>query len=300
MRTLPAGRSSGGSRWSGVAFASLALAPALVLIGGCASLMSSAASGMAENLSAAMLNQTDPETVRDGAPSYMLLLDSFLEGSPDDAALLSAAANLYASYGSIFADDPARAARLTERAREYGAKALCQTYRESCHWPDMTFAQFEASLEGLSSRHAEAVYSYSVASLAWIRSHSDDWNALAELPKMEALLDRYLEIGGSEMRGNVYTYLGILATLRPPALGGEPEKGKGYFERAIELTDGRDLSAKVEYARGYARLLYERELHDRLLNEVIAADPHEPGLTLTNVLAQRDAARLLEDADDYF
>jgi hypothetical protein len=164
----------------------------------------------------------------------------------------------------------------------------------------MTFAQFEASLEGLSSRHAEAVYSYSVASLAWIRSHSDDWNALAELPQMEALLGRYLEIGGSKTRGNVYTYLGILATLRPPALGGEPEKGKGYFERAIELTDGRDLSAKVEYARGYARLLYERELHDRLLNEVIAADPHEPGLTLTNVLAQRDAARLLEDADDYF
>ena len=298
MRTLPAGRCSRGSRWSGVAFASLVLA--LVLISGCASLMSSAASGMADNLSTAMLNQTDPETVRDGAPSYMLLLDSFLEGSPDDPALLSAAANLYASYGAVFADDPARAARLTERAREYGAKALCLTYEESCNWPEMTFAQFEESLEGLSSRHAEPVYSYSVASLAWIRAHSDDWNALAELPQMEALLDRYLEIGGSEMRANVYTYLGILATLRPPALGGEPEKGKGHFERAIELTGGRDLSVKVEYARGYARLLYERELHDRLLNEVIAADPHEPGFTLTNVLAQRDAARLLEDADDYF
>jgi len=262
--------------------------------------MSSAATGMAENLAAAVLNQSDPETVRDGAPAYMLLLDSFLEDSPDDPALLGAAANLYASYGSIFADDPARAGRLTERARLYGTRALCRTYEPSCDWQDMSFERFEASLGGLSTRHAEAVYSYSVASLAYIRAHSDDWNALAELPQMEALLNRYLDIGGNEMRGSVYTYLGILATLRPPALGGEPEKGRAYFERAIELTSGADLSAKVEFARGYARLLYERELHDRLLNEVLAADPEVPGYTLTNVLAQRDAAVLLAGADDYF
>jgi hypothetical protein len=117
---------------------------------------------------------------------------------------------------------------------------------------------------------------------------------------MDALLHRYLDIGGSGMRGSAYTYLGILATLRPPALGGEPEKGKDYFERAIELTGGRDLNVKVEYARGYARLLYERDLHDRLLNEVMDADPDVPGYTLTNVLAQQDAARLLANADEYF
>ena len=55
------------------------------------------------------------------------------------------------------------------------------------------------------------------------------------------------------------------------------------------LSDGKDLSINVEYARGYARLLYERELHDRLLTEVLEADPVQPRLTLTNTLAQRDA-----------
>ncbi len=83
-------------------------------------------------------------------------------------------------------------------------------------------------------------------------------------------------------------------------MGGEPEKGKAYFERAIELSGGSDLSAKVEFARGYARLMFERELHDRLLNEVMTTDPEVPGFTLTNVLAQRDAAELLAGADDYF
>jgi hypothetical protein len=267
---------------------------------GCASLMSSAASGLADNLSAAVLNQNDPETVRDGAPAYLLLLDSFLEGSPNDPSLLASAASLYAAYGSIFADDPARASRLTERARLYGSRALCLEFRQSCGWSGMNFERFDASLADLEPRHAELVYSYAAASLAWIRAHSDDWNALAELPQMEALLQRYLEISDEAGQGTVYTWLGVLTTLRPPSLGGEPEQGKVYFERAIELTDGRDLGAKVEYARGYARLLYERELHDRLLEEVLAADPEAQGYTLTNVLAQRDAEQLLASADDYF
>jgi len=277
---------------------------ALVLLSlhtaGCASMMSSAATGLADNLSAAVLNQNDPETVRDGAPAYLLLLDSFLEGSPDDPDLNAAAANLYASYGAVFAADPERAQRLTEKARRYSSKALCVSFRPSCDWQGMSFDEFSETLSGLQPKHADLLHAHGVASLAYIRAHSGDYVALAELPHMEALLLRYLELAGSEADPATYTYLGILATLRPPALGGEMEKGKGYFERAIEMTNGGDLSAKVEYARGYARTLYERELHDRLLGEVLEADPEIPGFTLTNVLAQRDAAELLASADDYF
>lgn len=278
-----------------------ALLAAIVLLNsGCASILSSAASNFADNLSAAVINQNDPEMVRDGAPAYILLLDSLLQGSPDDPMLLAAAANLYASYGAVFAVEPERAARLTERARAYSSKALCISFAASCAWDNMSYQQYEASLSGLSNKHADVVLAYGVSSLAYIRAHSDDWNALARLPHIEALLMRYLEIGGGESDGSVYTYLGILATLRPPALGGEPEKGKRYFEQAIEISAGHDLNAKVEYARGYARPLYERELHDRLLEEVLAADPEAPGYTLTNVLAQRDAVELLSSADDYF
>ncbi|HLT91640.1 MAG TPA: TRAP transporter TatT component family protein [Woeseiaceae bacterium] len=269
-------------------------------LAGCASLMSSAASGLAEDLEAAVQNQTDPETVRAGAPAYMLLLDSFIESDPDDAELLSAAANLYAAYGTLFADDPARAARLTERAREYAARAVCLRFPAGCDWPGMPFEAFVATLPRLRPTHGGVAWSYAAASLASIRAHADDWNALAELPHMEALLERYLELDGSDGHAQVHTWLGILATLRPPALGGDPERGRAHFERAIELSGGRDLAAKVEYARGYARLLYDRELHDRLLREVLEADPVVPGLTLTNVLAQREAEALLASADDYF
>ncbi len=272
----------------------------LVQNAGCASLMSSAASGLADNLSAAVLNQNDPETVRDGAPAYLLLLDSFLEGNPEDPALLSAAANLYATYGFVFVDDPERAARLTERARGYSTTAICKSYRAACNWNGMQFEEYLTTLEGLNKRHSNEVFSHGLASLAYIKTHSSDYTAIAMLPYSQALLERYLEINDGSDDAAIHTYLGILNTILPPSLGGKPEVGREHFERAIELSGGRNLGAKVEFAEGYVRLLYERELHDSLLNEVISADPVEPGNTLLNVLAQRRAEELLASADDYF
>ena len=280
--------------------ACLALLGIFALSSGCASLVSNAAAKFADNLSAAIVNQNDPETVRDGAPAYLLLLDSLIEGSPDDAALLAAAANMYATYGAVFAGDPERAKRLTDRAHSYGFKAICISFKPACDWRSIIYDQYIATLSGLSEKHADEVYAYSLASLTYIVAHSDDFNALARLPHAEALLTRYLEINDGENEVSVYVYLGMLATIRPPALGGEPEKGRAAFERAIELSNGQDLSAKVAFASGYARLLYERELHDALLNDVLAADPYVDGLVLSNVMAQQDAAELLASADDYF
>ena len=58
--------------------------------------------------------------------------------------------------------------------------------------------------------------------------------------------------------------------------------------------------AKVLLARDYARLVFDQELHDRLCQQVLDGDPIEPGLTLSNVLAQREAERLLDESQEYF
>ncbi len=269
-------------------------------LGGCASLVSNAASDFADNLSGAILNQDDPETVKAAVPSYMVLLDSLVESNPDDADILAAGATLYASYGAVFADDPVRAKRLTRRARDYAQRAMCAEYGDACNWRDQTYDEFTASVSGVGAEKADYLYTYGFATLAYLRAHSDDWNSLAELPQAEALFDHYLAIAGDDINQATYVYVGILQTLRPPALGGKPELARANFEKAIELSDGRDLSAKVEFAKGYAKTLYERELHDQLLTEVIAADPYADGLTLSNVLAKEEAAVLLLEADDYF
>lgn len=252
------------------------------------------------NLTNAILSQDDPELVRDGMPSYMIMMDSLVQGSPDNPAMLGAAANLYASYGAVFVDDEIRASRLTSRARDYALRAMCNSYADSCDWRELNYDDFVATLDGLTEQHAETVYIYSFATLAYLRAHSADWNSLAELPQAEALVKRYLEISGESANAAAHTYLGVILTLRPPALGGKPEEARTHFEKAISLSGGRDLGAKIEFAKGYAKLLYDQELHDQLVNDVLGADPKADRLTLTNVLAQEEALQLRAQASDYF
>jgi hypothetical protein len=270
------------------------------MLGGCTTVIQSATSGLANNLNAAILNQDDPETVRDGAPAFLLMLDSFVEGSPDDAATLSAAAELYAAYGVVFVQDEQRASRLTRRARTYGEQSLCASNQDACGIEELSFKEFEAILLKLKTKDAPSLYSFGLTGLAFIKVHSSDWGAMAKLPRVEAALLRVQELDQQFQAVQVEHYLAVLSTIRPPALGGKFDAGKAHYERAMELSNGKDLSIGVDYARYYARTLYDRELHDRLLNDVLAADATQDGYTLFNTLAQREARDLLDTADDYF
>ena len=271
-----------------------------VISAGCASMVASAGSGLAGNLSIAIMNQDDPELVRDGAPAYLLMLDSFVQGSPDNEAALRAAAELYSAYGVVFVDDPVRARKLTTRGRDYGQRALCASTPEVCGVWNLPYDEFIANLEPLKRKHVPALYTFGVSWIAWIQAHSEDFAALAKLPLAQAALRKVQKIDRSYEEATIEHLLGVLNTIRPPALGGDFEAGLVHFERAVRVSRGRDLSVKVDYARYYARTLYDRELHDRLLEEVLAADPVEPDLTLFNTLAQDDARELMESADDYF
>ena len=248
-----------------------------------------------------MLDQPDPEAVREGAPAYLVLVDTLIEADPGNEGRLQAGAQLYTLYATAFVEDPARLRRLAGRAREYGNRALCAEDNHLCGLAERPYPKFLVDLQRIDDAdQVPTLYAMTVGWLTWIKANSDDWGAIADLPKVEAALRRCLALDEGYRDGSAHTLLGILLTLRPPALGGKPEEARRHFERALQLSGGRDLSVKVEMARSYARLIYDRELHDRLLKEVLAADPQAPGLTLTNVLAQRQAKQLLESADQYF
>ena len=63
-------------------FSRVAVTLAIVLTAGCSSIMSSATTGLAESLTNAVLDQNDPETVRQGAPAYLLLIDGLIADNP--------------------------------------------------------------------------------------------------------------------------------------------------------------------------------------------------------------------------
>jgi len=117
---------------------------------------------------------------------------------------------------------------------------------------------------------------------------------------VKSLMEKIVELDEAWEGGGPHLYMGGLETLLPASLGGRPEKGKMHFERSLEISDGKYLMTRVIYAQQYARLAFDKELHDRLLREVIAADPVFDGMTLTNKMAQARAAELLAESDEYF
>ncbi|WP_428097523.1 TRAP transporter TatT component family protein [Candidatus Rariloculus sp.] len=267
------------------------------LLGGCTSMLGSIAAG---TLSATILNQDDPALVESGVPAYMLLVDGMISQNPDNKDLLAVGAQLYALYGSRFEPEMSRVPILTGKARDYGQRAICLAHAPACDWEGMSYDAFVSALSEVDGRNIDYLYAYSVSWLSYLDATSEDWSAVAELPWVDAALERSLELDESYEQGALHSYLGIINALRPPALGGEPDVAQAHFERAIELSGGRDLSVKVEYARRYARLMFDQELHDRLLMEVLAAPVEMPGYTLFNVLAQREAEQLLASSREYF
>jgi len=268
----------------------------LITITGCSMIVSRSAA----NLTTAVVDHDDPNTVRDGAPAYLLLMDSLVVGSPDNEEVLRSAANLYSAYAALFITETDRAQRLTTRAYEYGQRAFCAHNEKACRIVNLDYASYETRVTTFTSADLPFMFSLAQAWLSRIRAYRADWGAIAELPKAETLLRRVLELDDTYDSGTAHIYMGMLNTLRPPALGGKPEEGKRHFERAIEISEGKNLSAKVQYAESYARLVYDRELHDRLLNEVLSSETEFKGYTLLNVFAKQRAQMLLESADDYF
>jgi uncharacterized protein YceK len=276
------------------------LALALLALSGCASLVSSATSKMADNITLAIQNQDDTATVRDGAPAYLLMIDGLIEGDPQNTDLLLAGSRLYGSYTSAFVDDEARAQRLASRSLDYARRALCLEQERICAASTQKLDLFAASLGTSSRRDLKVMYPYAVAWVGWVQVNSADWNAVADLAKITALFERCLELDETYEHGAAHLYLGVIKSLLPAALGGKPEQARAHFERARSLSEGKNLMVNVLMAKHYARTVYDRQLHDQLLLEVQAARADYAGYTLINTLAKLEAARLLAESADFF
>lgn len=272
----------------------------VLLLTGCSYFISSATVDMTENLSQAILNNNDLATVEAGGPAYLLMVDSLLYRNPDNESLLRGASDIYTAYTNVFVTDKARAKKLTEKALSYALRAICVRRSKTCGFREEKFQEFNDTLMSMEIKGVPDLFTLGSAWAAWIQTHREDWNAVAEISRVEAIMKQVIELDESYQDGGAHLYLGVLATFLPPALGGKPDVGKKHFERALEISKDKNLMVKVLYAQHYARLMFDQKLHDRLLNEVLEAKTDVPGYTLSNTLAQKRARELLKSGKEYF
>ena len=269
-------------------------------LSGCVTVVSKAGEKVGSNLSKAILNSNDLETIRAGTPAYLILMDSLIQAEPESSQLLISAAQITNAYAGAFVEKPERAKILSDKSLDYSGRAACLHKVELCALNEKTFDEFKQSISTLSSEDVSYLYTLGASWASWIQAHSDDWNSIAQMARVQLIMEKVVEIDEYHDDGGAHLYLGTLASLLPPALGGKPEVGKKHFTRAIEISKGQNLLVKTMYAELYARLVFDQKLHDQLLKEVLASNPIAPNLTLVNTFAQKKAKALLAESPEYF
>ena len=271
-----------------------------VVLAGCSAIVAQQTSGLADALGTAIRANKDLETVKDGAPAYLLLMDAMVQQDPESPGLLLGAADLYSFYGGVFVDDPARAVLFANKALDFASRGSCLQDEIFCDWAKLDRDTFTARLAKVEPDHLATLNTVASVWVGWIQANSDDWNAIAQLNRVQQMIERVVALDPNYEQGTAQLYLGVMHTLLPPLQGGKPELGRTHFEAAIAASEGRNLLAKTYFAKFYARMVFEQELHHQLLTEVIEADFDDPQFNLMNELAKQEARILLADEADYF
>ncbi len=272
----------------------------LVCLMGCSSLIAAKGEKFGQDFSGAIMESDDPVYIQQALPAYLLLLDSLVKSPEPPIMLLKASADLHSAYAGAFITDANRSKGFHQKALNYAFRALCLEQKNLCDIKSLSIDKLTPILNQTTIERVPMLYTVATTWAGWIQANSDDWTAIGDLARVRMILDRVLQLDEAYQQGGVHLYLGVLATILSPTLGGQPELGKQHFEKAWQLSKQQNLMVKVYYAKNYARMLFDRELHDKLLNDVLSADPHAGNLTLMNVLAQQQAKNLLQSADDYF
>ena len=230
--------------------------------------------------------------VRQGLPSYLMLIDGMIQTYPDNPDLLLAGAQAYASYASLLdEEESSRTAQLIQRAKIYALKALelNPLFKGSL---DKPLDLFQNQLKG--RRKNQVPLLFGVASIwgTWIVQGPDPVEGMADLPKVEAMMDRVLQLDPGYYYGGPHLFKGILLSARPVQFGGNLKKAEVHFQQALNYSQGKFLMTSVYFAQYYARQRLDRDLFVSTLNKVLSTPADsDPDLTLINTLAQQKAKK---------
>ena len=254
-----------------------------------------------EDISKSANKQSDLRVIREGMPAYLMLIDGMVEALPDNKRLLISAAQLYASYASAFIQDEDQiyATALYARARDYALRALEQNgFKNPATRP---FDDFEIGLYDLGKNDVPYIFWAASCWGSWISLNRGSMEAMAELPRVELLMKRVLELDEAFYYGGAHIFMGVLDASKPRVAGGDLDRARDHFLKAIELGDGKFLMARIYYADSYAKKAFDRELFISILEKVLATPADiTPELTLLNTVAHTKAKEMLNQVDEYF
>ena len=270
----------------------------LMYSSGCTSLI---VNPLLDPLTLSLQKQTDLQLLQDGVPSLLLLLDGLIASDPDNERLLMTAAKAYGAYATVLYEEGQveRAITVSSRAKEYGINLL-KLLPGLQNINNNTLGEIDQSLGKISPGRVGSLFWGTYGWAIWIQYQEGAPAAMADLPIVEQIMLRVVELDESYYYGGAHIFLGAYYGSRPQMFGGNPEASRQHFERALALNDRLFLLTHVAYAETYARTMFDRELYLELLTEVIEQPLADSNMASSNKVAKVKAKKLIVQIDDFF
>jgi predicted anti-sigma-YlaC factor YlaD len=294
----------------------LMLAALALALGGCA-VRQLAVNNVGDAIAqggAAFSSDDDPELVRAAAPFSLKLIESLLAESPQHPGLLLAASRGFTQYAYAFLQQEAeeseghdlaralqledRARRMYRRARDYGLRGLAL---ERPDFVRQLRADPRRAVAGLPAKDVPLLYWTGAAWGALIGLSKDQPDVLGELPIVEALMDRALELDEAFDRGAIHTFLIGYESVRQGVAGDPAARAREHFTRAMELSGGTDAAPLLALAEAVCVPQQRRSEFETLLKQALRVDIDGANENrLANLVAQRRARWLLSRTEHLF
>ena len=256
----------------------------------------------------------DPELIKAAAPFSLKLMESLLAENPEHRGLLTATASGFTKYAFAFVQEDAdeleerdlaaaealrdRARKLYLRAQRYGLRGL-----EVKH-PGFTqdlLNNPKAAVRKMNKTDVPLLYWTAAAWGSAISLSKNNPELVGQIPAMEALIDRALELDESFDNGAIHGFLISYEMSRQGVTGDPAARSRRQFARALELSGGNDASPYVALAEAVTIKKQDAKEFEALLNKALAINPDaNPDMRLVNTIMQRRARWLLSRKADLF
>lgn len=251
---------------------------------------------------ATLNEESDLDLAEKSIASNLKLIEILAKGDPDNKELLLVLSMGYSSYALGFVEDDSidRARTFYLRGKEYGLKIL-QENKQFAKALNGNIESFREALQTFSKNDIPTIFWTATGWGSYINLTLREPEALADLPKVEAMMRFVEEQDSSYYYGGVHLFLGTIYGSRPKLLGGDLETSKRHFEECLKINNGKFLLTYVYYARSYAVQAQDQTLFDELLSKVENTSLDVlPESRLPNAIAKKKAKLLRAKMNELF
>jgi predicted anti-sigma-YlaC factor YlaD len=265
--------------------------------------------------SAVFTGDSDPRLVGDALPFAIKMYEALLDQQPNHQGLILTTGSLFVMYANAFVQGPAEMLPRTEyRERREGRDRAKLLYLRGLEilrsgldkkYPGFNEAGTDGKLDAALSRTKKEdvplLYWTVAASLSAYSLDPFNLELGMRIGELHAMIQRAYELDPDFNDGAIDDFFILFYASLPESLGGDKSKVDTHFKLAVEKSRGLSAGPYVSYAQAVSVPAQDYETFQKYLETALAVDPDEnPFNRLVNIVSQRKAQYLLDNASNYF